>query len=162
MALVTSNSQSELTPLERGIHALGATEKGRKNGSSVKAYASAIGRPERSVTREVAAARVAASLLEKIASSPSWRTALDTIFGHMAEVHAAPKWLWPALVERLVADGWTVEATRKQSERLKAMSRLVQARDLGVAAGSQRHPTYAAARTSTQLGSCPCTWRDQP
>lgn len=33
---------------------------------------------------------------------------------NLAEIHAAPKWLWSALVARMVADGWTVETTRKQ------------------------------------------------
>lgn len=44
MALVTSNAQGELNALERDFHALGATEKGSKNGKSVmKGY----GRPRR-------------------------------------------------------------------------------------------------------------------
>jgi hypothetical protein len=28
----------------------------------------------------------------------------------LAEIHAAPSWLWPALAAELVARGWTVEA----------------------------------------------------
>src|SRR3712207_1648174 len=51
LELVRSNAQSELTPLERGLHALGATEKG-KHGLSVNAYATALGQPEPSVRRE--------------------------------------------------------------------------------------------------------------
>jgi hypothetical protein len=38
MELILSNAQGELSPLERGIHALGATEKG-KHGKSIAAYA---------------------------------------------------------------------------------------------------------------------------
>jgi hypothetical protein len=43
MALVTSNSQSELTPLERGLHALGATVKGDPE-KGVRAYAGTRGK----------------------------------------------------------------------------------------------------------------------
>ena len=38
MELVLANTQSELSPLERGMHALAAIEKGRMNGHSVDAY----------------------------------------------------------------------------------------------------------------------------
>jgi hypothetical protein len=39
MELVLANTQSELAPLERGMHALAFTEKGKHNGRSVDAYA---------------------------------------------------------------------------------------------------------------------------
>jgi ParB-like chromosome segregation protein Spo0J len=117
MALVTSNSQSELTPLERGLHAL-------NSGKAVEAYAKGAGREKQiqSVRREVWAAKVASSSNHVVGS-------LSEQTRHLAEIHAAPEWLWPALVERLVAEGWTVETTRKHVERLKAMSRLNQDRD---------------------------------
>jgi hypothetical protein len=88
--LVRSVAQGELSALERGMHALGAVEKG-KHGKSVKAYAEAIGRPERSVAREVAAASVLKTA--KFAN-------VGELLGyavHLAEIHAAPSWLWPAL-----------------------------------------------------------------
>jgi protein gp37 len=110
MALVTSNAQSELTPLERGLHALGATEKGKK-GKSVNAYAERVKRPQRSVQIEVEAARVA-----KV--SACVLTSLDKLWRHLAEIHAAPQWLRPALVDRLIVDGWTVDAARKQAQRV--------------------------------------------
>jgi len=47
MDLVLCNTQGELGPLERGMHALEATEKGRMNGNSVSAYADGVGRPQR-------------------------------------------------------------------------------------------------------------------
>jgi len=34
----------------------------------------------------------------------------------LRETHPAPRWLWPALVPRLVGDGWTVEETRRQGK----------------------------------------------
>lgn len=106
MLLVTSNAQSELTPLERGLHALGATEKG-KHGKSVRAYADAVGRPERTVSLEVAAARVASSHTRANLADLVEHTR------HLAEIHAAPRWLWSALVSSLVANGWTVERIRQ-------------------------------------------------
>jgi hypothetical protein len=51
MALVLANSQSELLPLERGIHAL-------KSGSGVREYARSIERAPSLVVRERQAAEV--------------------------------------------------------------------------------------------------------
>jgi hypothetical protein len=110
MALVTSNSQSELTPLERGLHALGATVKGDPE-KGVRAYAGRVGRTQQIVAREVAAARVWKAYNLGCKQAP-----IDLSAKALAEIHAAPEWLWPALVERLVVDGWTVEVTRKQVE----------------------------------------------
>jgi hypothetical protein len=111
LELVRSNRQSELSPLEHGIHALRATERGSRSGNSIKDYAEAIGRPERSVNREVAAARVAAS-------SPMWASLAEHT-RHLVELHAAASWLWPALVVRLLAEGWTVDNARSHAGRLK-------------------------------------------
>ena len=58
MQLVLSNAQGELSPLERGMHALAATKKGKANGRSVKAYARAVRRPHGASSQEVCAARV--------------------------------------------------------------------------------------------------------
>lgn len=113
MELVRANAQGELTALERGMHALGATEKG-KHGQSVKAYAGAVGRAPQTVALEVQAARVAAEVSTRVETSE-----IVEKHRHLAEIHAAPRWLWPALVERLVTEGLTVEATRKVVADLK-------------------------------------------
>jgi len=34
----------------------------------------------------------------------------------LAEIHSAPKWLWPALVAALIEHDWTVEAARKAAQ----------------------------------------------
>jgi len=81
MALVTSNAQSELTPLERGLHALRVTVRGDPE-KGVKGYAKRINRPQPTVAREVMAARVARSYSNldcpsdafATAASPSWVT----------------------------------------------------------------------------------------
>lgn len=83
MALALCNTHGELTPLERGMHAL-------KSGMSVRAYAERVGRAHKSVDNEVRAARVAASCA--IGGTLVEATQLS-------EIHAAPSFLWPALVE---------------------------------------------------------------
>jgi protein gp37/ParB-like chromosome segregation protein Spo0J len=107
MALVTSNAQSELTPLERGLHAL-------KSSMGVREYARETGRKHDQVVRERQAAEV-------VAHATSEPKAMEGYTRHLADIHSAPKWLWPALVERLLAEGWTVDATRKQVDRFKNM-----------------------------------------
>jgi hypothetical protein len=57
LVLTTSTAQGDLTALERGMHALHVTEKG-KHGLSIAAYAAKVGRPDQSVNREVNAAEV--------------------------------------------------------------------------------------------------------
>jgi hypothetical protein len=101
MELVRANAQSELTALERGMHAL-------HSGMEVKAYAESIGRARTSVSSEVLAARVADAVTHVGHD-------LSSHFKALVEIHAAPRWLWPALVEKMVADSMTVEATRKRA-----------------------------------------------
>ena len=91
MELVRCNAQTELTALERGLHAL-------NRGKDVKAYAESVGRARQSVSNEVLAARVAQAV-------PHVGRDLSNYFRHLTEIHAAPKWLWSALVERLVSSG---------------------------------------------------------
>ena len=38
---------------------------------------------------------------------------------NLAELHAAASWLWPALVARLIAEGWNVDTARGHAGRLK-------------------------------------------
>jgi hypothetical protein len=68
MELVRSNNQGELTPLERGMHAL-------RSAMDVKAYAQRVGRARTSVQDEIEAARVVSSVTHMrhgdLAPSPS-------------------------------------------------------------------------------------------
>lgn len=105
MELVRSNAQGELTALERGMHAL-------HSGLTGKAYAAAVGRAQQSVSNEILAARVADAV-------PHVGYDLSDYFRHLTEIHAAPSWLWPALVTALVKDGGTVEAVRRDVAKLK-------------------------------------------
>jgi ParB-like chromosome segregation protein Spo0J len=97
--LVRANAQGELTALERGMHAL-------HSGMDVKAYAESVGRKRSTVHDEVYAATVADAV-------PDIRNDITAFFSQLVAIHAAPRWLWPALVSRMVDEGWTVEATRK-------------------------------------------------
>jgi hypothetical protein len=120
MALVTSNAQSELTALERGLHALAYLERrgikrgkrGPQENGGLTKYAKTLEVERKTLEWIINAAEVWKSLdinvqTPELARQP---TLLDT-------VHVAPEWLWPALVRRLLADRWTVDAARKQVER---------------------------------------------
>jgi|GEM_PF-902990 len=102
MALALCNTHGELTPLERGMHAL-------KSGMSVRGYAERVGRAHKSVDNEVRAARVTASCAHV--------GTLD--YRALSEIHAAPSFLWPALVEAAAAEEWTVERVRKAVAAVK-------------------------------------------
>src|SRR4051794_39721092 len=99
MELVMSNAQSELTALERGLHAL-------HSGKDVKAYAESVGRAQRTVYNETQAAKVFQAVAD-IGND------LTKVFSQLVEVHVAPRWLWPALAEKLVADDLTVVEIKK-------------------------------------------------
>lgn len=91
MALALCNTHGELTPIERGMHAL-------KSGMSVRAYAEKVGRAHKTVDDEVRAARVMSACAHVRTNVPH---------RVLCEIHAAPTWLWPALVttaERAGAD----------------------------------------------------------
>ena len=32
---------------------------------------------------------------------------------HLSEIHAAPQWLWTALVKQMIESSWTVQVTRQ-------------------------------------------------
>ena len=106
MLLATSNAQGELSPLERGMHAL-------NSGMDVKGYAASVGRARTSVQHEVYAAAVATAVPHVGHGEITDKTR------HLDEIHAAPSWLWPALVAAMLAKGWNVETTRAQVARLK-------------------------------------------
>jgi ParB family chromosome partitioning protein len=108
MALVLNNAQGELTALERGMHAL-------HSGMDVKAYADGVGRARKSVSNEVLAARVADAVADV-------GHGLSAHFSQLIEIHAAPKWLWAALVSHMIGNSLTVEATRKLVATLKDLS----------------------------------------
>ena len=41
---------------------------------------------------------------------------------HIAEIHAAPHWLWVALVKQMIESGWTVQVTRDKTAAFKEVA----------------------------------------
>jgi hypothetical protein len=121
---------AELTALERGLHALHSS-------MDVKAYAGSVGRARTTVQDEVKAARVASSVTDI-------RHDLWQHFAKLVEIHAAPAWLWPALVAAMLPCPWARFLSIPASARVGRVSR-----------GTTREPRgavlFAAARgTSSQ------------
>lgn len=96
MALVLANAQGELHPLEEGKHAA-------ESGLDLKTYAEVVGKARTSLSHKALAYRVYAVTHMGHDLRDRWRC--------LAELHAAPSWLWPALAAELVERGWTVETT---------------------------------------------------
>jgi hypothetical protein len=80
--------QIELTPLEKGMHAL-------RSKMDVKAYAASVGRKAPTVYDEVHAAKVADACADI-------RAKLSDYFSQLVAIHAARPWLWPALVKAML------------------------------------------------------------
>jgi hypothetical protein len=107
---MTSNAQEELSPLEIGLHVLGAVERGaggRGKKGGLRAYAEGVGMDHSYVSRLRDAARVYRAL-ETGDSSPRFLSKSQ----HLAAIHAAPRDQWAVLAKRLLADRWTVAETR--------------------------------------------------
>ncbi len=106
MALALCNAQGELNELEVGMHARGS-------GLSGRAYADKVGKPHRTIADRIQAAEVAEACADI-------RTAeMSAQWSALAALHSAPRWLWRALVSRLVSEGWTVETARREAQKLK-------------------------------------------
>ena len=108
MQLVLSNAQGELSPLERGMHALAAaTEKHSKNGKSFAAYARAVGVEPNTLESWVNAAEVYHNLRQHTVSVSD----LDKRTFHLRSIHSAPPACWQYLVERMVKEKWNQDQT---------------------------------------------------
>ena len=68
----------------------------------LKAYAAAAGKPYDLMAQKAQAWRVFS--VGNISNDP------PTDWVSYSVIRAAPQWLWPALVEKMVAEGWTVAA----------------------------------------------------
>jgi hypothetical protein len=106
MQLVLSNSQGELSPLEIGIHGNKAVAPQQgTSGGGYAAYAEQIGRSKSDVSMCIAAAKVYLEVVHTCEQVPTDK--------HRAlyEVSKAPRENWTQLVEKLVANSWTVQQT---------------------------------------------------
>lgn len=118
MALVTSNSQGELSPLEIGMHALhcvGLSSGGRGQRGGLRAYAEAIAKDHSNVAKLVSAARVA----ENCGNST---TVLQDKTQHLSHVHALPEPTWQPMVGWIIDNGATVAQTK---DRVKAVQDVI-------------------------------------
>ena len=109
MALVLDNAQSELLPLEEGMHAvhgpLGLREYAEKTGKTVTV-----------IQHRWQAAKVA-SVCSNVTTQ-----SLSDIWLSLSVIHVAPEWLWPELVATVLEDPekpLTVERTRDLVRSLK-------------------------------------------
>lgn len=107
MALATSNSQGELSPLEIGLHALhcvGLSEGGRGKKGGLSAYAEAIGKSEGFIRQIRNAAKVAANLVVNYDLSDKTQ--------HLSAIHALPESCWPTAVQIMLDRQWSVKDTK--------------------------------------------------
>lgn len=105
MQLVLCNTQSELHPLEEGKHAA-------QSGMDLKSYAEKAGKARTTLSTKVKSYRVmAVTDIGHDKARESW--------SQLAEIHAAPKWLWRAMVETMLNNSWTVAVTREQVAKFK-------------------------------------------
>lgn len=112
MELVLANAQGELSPLERGKHALSFVElakggKGKKGGISdyVRRLGNIPGCSQQQLSDLVCAARVCGSI------PTAQAVGLLDKAKHLTCVHRAPSATWPALVSAMLDKGWTVADT---------------------------------------------------
>jgi hypothetical protein len=120
MELGLGNTQGELTPLEVGLHAYGAVELGKGGRSSeggISAYARHIGRTKGYLSQLVAAAQVYQAIGKPFTRVNSFTTRTK----HLYEISRLPQEHWAALVERMLAEEWSVEQTRTAVEELSAV-----------------------------------------
>jgi site-specific DNA-methyltransferase (adenine-specific) len=113
MELVCSNAQGELSPLEIGLHAFHAVpagKGGRGQRGGLAEYARAIGKDKSHVSR----LRQAGEVAETVESAQRFLEHAT----HLAEVHGAPRELWPDLAEAVLARKWTVADTKDAVARL--------------------------------------------
>lgn len=105
MELVLCNTQSELHPLEEGKHA-------SESGMDLKAYSEASGKVRKTLSNKVMAWRV-------MSVADVGHELVRDSWSQLSEIHAAPQWLWSALVKQIIEGGWTVQVTRDKMKQYK-------------------------------------------
>jgi hypothetical protein len=120
MELAADNTQGELTPLEVGLHALGAVDLGkggRGQQGGISDYARALGRNDSYMRRLVAAARVYAAV-----KPVSQGTGFEARTKHLAEIGRAPQEQWADLCDQMSINGWSVDETRQAVDEAMAVA----------------------------------------
>lgn len=117
MQLVLSNAQSELSPLEIGVHALRYVTlgvNGWAGGRGLTEYADRLGKNKGYISHLRQAAEVFDVVVEL-----SQRNSLIDKAQHLSFIHASPSDSWPLLVQHLISDEWSVDDTKKVVARVK-------------------------------------------
>lgn len=107
MELVLCNTQSELHPLEEGLHALDSN-------MTIREYADKSGKGKSEIDRRKSAAEVM-----RACPHVGTTTEKKEYWRQIQEIHAAPNWLWSALVKQMLESCWTVQVTRDKVKQYK-------------------------------------------
>ncbi len=116
MALVLSNSQGELDPLEIGIHAFEAvplSKGGRGKKGGLSEYAEKIGRTQGLLSQVRNAGEVAKHISHLIG--------LDSFLGraqHLSAIHKLPREVWQAMAQWIVERQPSVEQVKAMVDRV--------------------------------------------
>jgi len=114
MQLVLSNAQGELSPLEIGIHVLGAVENatgGAGKTGGLSEYARLVGKGQSYITQ----VRQAAEVYGTVKTHYSGNMFQDKA-KHLAAIHKAEPGLWPMLVE------WMMEGIETDKDKGKSVN----------------------------------------
>jgi site-specific DNA-methyltransferase (adenine-specific) len=123
MALVTSNAQGELDPLEIGIHAFEAVPEGKRGrgnkGDGLKAYAEKIGkhRPSVSMYRDAGEVVLNVSIDRHLFIANATHGSKAQ---HLSAIHKIPPVAWQSACEWLVATDCSTADTRLMVDRVLA------------------------------------------
>jgi hypothetical protein len=117
MQLVLSNAQSELSPLEIGVHALEyvtVSAGGAGNKGGLREYARQIGKQHQHIVRY----RQAAIVLRATKESGTITFHFLSKAEHLAAIHSAPQDIWHLLVEAMLEGEWSKDDTEKIVKRV--------------------------------------------
>ena len=106
MELVLANTQSELSPIEIGMHALGCPTAQGVTGAGIQMYADRVGRTQRYVTE----VRNAAEVLRDLNLFSQANKFADKA-KHLNEIHKLSAELWRPFVKLIHRFGWSKDRT---------------------------------------------------
>jgi ParB/RepB/Spo0J family partition protein len=115
--VLLSNAQSDLSPLEIGIHVLkvaGKGKAGRGNKNGIAEYARKMGVGERTLQEWACAAQVANKSRAQVRDLLDYTKSLSIL-------HRTREEDWPDLVARMLAGNWTKEQTERYVDVLKTL-----------------------------------------
>jgi len=118
MQLVLSNAQGELSPLEIGIHVLGAVENAAGGAGKIgglSEYARLVGKTNQYIGQVKAAAEVFIVTKNLKLEFEVFQDKAK----HLAAIHKADESLWPMLVECMLASEWSAADATHWTDRVR-------------------------------------------